>query len=148
LAVYIGGIILGNSRLVYKGFLSRLFNSFSMIMQILLFIVLGILCVPSELKAVAGSGLLFAVFLTLIARPAVIYALMRPFHHTGKEIALVSWAGFRGASSIVFATMVLYAGLPYSKHVFSVAFFVCLLSAIVQGWLMVPFARLLGLTDE
>ncbi|MDR2561809.1 MAG: potassium/proton antiporter [Holophagales bacterium] len=148
LAVYIGGIILGNSRLVYKGFLSRLFNSFSMIMQILLFIVLGILCVPSDLKAVAGSGLLFAVFLTLVARPAVIYALMRPFRRTGKEIALVSWAGFRGASSIVFATIVLYAGLPYSNHVFSIAFFVCLLSAIVQGWLMVPFARMLGLTDE
>ena len=148
LAVYIGGIILGNSRLVYKGFLSRLFNSFSMIMQILLFIVLGILCVPSNLKAVAGSGLLFALFLTLVARPAIMYALMKPFRRTKNEMALVSWAGFRGASSIVFATIVLYAGLPYSENVFSVAFFVCLLSAIVQGWLMVPFARMLGLTDE
>jgi cell volume regulation protein A len=148
LAVYIGGIILGNSRLVYKGFLSRLFNSFSMIMQILLFIVLGILCVPSKLVAVAGSGLLFALFLTLFARPAVMYALMKPFRHTKREIALVSWAGFRGASSIVFATIVLYKGLPYSEYVFSIVFFVCLLSAIFQGTFMVPIARKLGLTDE
>jgi cell volume regulation protein A len=148
LAVYVGGIILGNSRLVYKGFLSRLFNSFSMIMQILLFIVLGVLCVPSSLVAVAGSGLLFALFLTLVARPAVMYALMKPFRRSTKEVALVSWAGFRGASSIVFATIVLYAGLPYSEYVFSIVFFVCLLSAIVQGTFMVPIARKLGLTDE
>jgi len=148
LAVYVGGIILGNSRLVYKGFLSRLFNSFSMIMQILLFIVLGILCDLSSLVGVAWSGLWFALFVTLIARPVTMYAIMKPFDRSKKEMALVSWAGLRGASSIVFATIVLYAGLPYSKDVFSIVFFVCLLSAIVQGTSMVPFARKLGLTDD
>jgi cell volume regulation protein A len=148
LAAYIGGIILGNSKLMYKGFLTKLYSAISMLMQTLLFIVLGILCIPSSIVAVIGSGLLFAVFLFFVLRPVVMFALMKPFHHSLNEIALVSWAGFRGASSIVFATLLLSAGLPYAEHVFSIVFFVCMLSAIVQGTFIVPIAKKLKLTDD
>ena len=148
IAVYIGGVILGNGKLVYKRFLSRLYSAFSMIMQILLFIVLGILCVPSSVITVIGSGFIFALFLFFIARPVVMFAIMKPFKRPLNEIALVSWAGFRGASSIVFATHLLASGLPYGEYIFSVVFFVCMLSVILQGSFIVPIAKLLKLIND
>jgi cell volume regulation protein A len=148
LSVYIGGIILGNGTLVYKRFLSRLYSTISVHMQILLFIVLGILCIPESILAVAGSGVLFAAFLLLVARPVVMFLLMKPFGRPLREIALVSWAGFRGASSVVFATHLLISGLPYAELVFSIVFFVSMLSVIVQGVSIVPFARKLGLVED
>jgi cell volume regulation protein A len=148
LAVYIGGIILGNGKLVYKRFLTRLFSAISMLMQITLFIILGILCVPSSVVAIIGSGLLFALFLLFIARPLITLAIMKPFGRPLNEIALVSWAGFRGASSIVFSTHLLTVGLPYAEYVFSMVFFVCMLSVIVQGPFVAAIARRLGLIDE
>ena len=148
LAVYISGLILGNNKLVYKGFLSRLSSAISMLMQITLFIVLGILCIPSSVVAVMGSGLLFALFLFFVARPVVVFVLMKPFRHPIREVALVSWAGFRGAASIVFSTLLVTAGLPYAEYVFSVVFFVCLLSVIVQGTFISPIAKKLRLVDE
>jgi len=148
LAAYICGIIMGNSKLMYKGFLSRLYSAITMLMQIMLFIVLGMLCIPSSIASVVGSGLVFALFLFFIIRPIVMFALMRPFRRTMNEIALVSWAGFRGASSIVFATYLLTAGLPYAEYVFSVVFFVCMLSVIVQGSFIVPIAKKLRLIDD
>ena len=148
LAVYVGGIILGNSKLMYKRILSGLFGSLSMLTQILLFIVLGILWIPSSFLPVLPVGLLFALFLFFIARPAVLFLIMKPFRYAAKEIAFVSWSGFRGASSIVFSTYLLSAGLPYAERVFSVVFFVCLLSVIFQGALLAPLAQKLGLVDS
>lgn len=148
LAVYLSGLILGNNKLVYKGFLTRLSGTISMVMQIALFIVLGILCIPSSVIAVMGSGLLFALFLFFIARPLAVFVIMKPFHHTLNEVAFVSWAGFRGAASIVFSTLLFTAGFPYAEYIFSVVFFVCLLSVIVQGTFITPIAKLLKLVDD
>ena len=148
LAVYAGGAILGNVRLVYKGYLTKLFSAISILLQITLFIVLGMLCIPSAIGAVLGDALAFALFLFLIARPVLVWLLMKPFRRPLNEIALVSWAGFRGASSIVFAAMVLTAGLPYSEYVFSVVFLVCMLSITIQGSLILPFAKKLKLIDD
>ena len=148
LAVYLSGLILGNNKLVYKGFLSRLSSAISMLMQIMLFIVLGILCIPTSVLAVVGSGLVFALFLFFVARPVVVFLLMKIFRHPLREIALVSWAGFRGAASIVFSTLLVTAGLPYAEYVFSVVFFVCLLSVIVQGTFISPLAKKLKLVDD
>ena len=148
LAAYIGGILIGNSKIVYKRFLSRMFSAISTLMQILLFIVLGILCMPSSMAAVTVSGLVFAFFLLLVARPLVMFALMKPFRRRLNEIALVSWSGFRGASSVVFATLALRSGLPYAEYIFSIVFFVCMLSVTLQGSLIAPIARKLKLIEE
>jgi cell volume regulation protein A len=148
LAVYIGGMIIGNGKLVYKGSLSRLYSAFSMLMQITLFIVLGILCVPSLVLANMGVGLLFALFLFFVARPAVIFVLMKIFRRPLNEIALVSWAGFRGASSIVFATYVLISELYYAEKIFSIVFFVCMLSVVTQGTFIGYVAKWLKLTVD
>jgi cell volume regulation protein A len=148
LAVYIGGVILGNGKLVHKGSLSRLYSAFSMLMQITLFIMLGILCVPSSVMAVMGSGLLFSLVLIFIIRPAVIFMLMKPFRRPLNEIALVSWAGFRGAPCIVFATHLLTVELPYGEYIFSIVFFVCMMSVILQSSFIVPLAKKLKLLDD
>ena len=145
LAVYIGGMIMGNSPLMYKRLLAGFFGALSMLAQMTLFIVLGILSNPSYIIGVAASGLIFALFLFFIARPIVMFLLMKPFGRSLKEIGLVSWAGFRGASSIVFSTYLLSAGLPYAEYVFTVVFFVCMLSVIMQGSLIAPLARSLDL---
>ena len=145
LAVYIGGMILGNGNLMYKRFLAQIYSAISMLMQIVLFIVLGILWMPSTFVSVIGSGFIFALFLLFIARPFVVFLLMKPFRYNIKDIGLVSWAGFRGASSIVFSTYLLSAKLPYAEYVFSVVFFVCLLSVIFQGSLIVSVAKWLHL---
>ncbi|MCL2018757.1 MAG: potassium/proton antiporter [Oscillospiraceae bacterium] len=148
LAVYIGGMILGNGRLIYKDFLSRSFGAFSMLMQIILFIVLGVLWLPGTFRTVAITGILFALFLFFVARPLVVFLIMKPFGYKIKQIALVSWAGFRGASSIVFSTYLLSAGFDYAETVFSVVFFVCMLSVILQGSLLAPIAKKLDLTER
>ena len=148
LAVYVGGVILGNGKLVYKGYLTRLSDAISILLQITLFIVLGMLLIPSAIRTVLADALVFALFLLFIARPVFTYALMKPFRYSLREIALVSWAGFRGGSSIVFATIVLTAGFPYSEYVFSVVFFVCMLSVTIQGPFIVPIARKLKLIED
>ena len=145
LAVYIGGMIMGNKPLVRKRLLAAFFSAFSMLAQINLFVVLGMLTKLSSVISVAASGLAFALFLFVIARPLVMLLLMKPFGRSLKEIALVSWAGFRGASSIVFAIYLFAAGLPYAEYVFCAVFFVCMLSVIVQGSLIAPLARSLDL---
>ncbi|MCL2254051.1 MAG: cation:proton antiporter, partial [Lachnospiraceae bacterium] len=141
-------IIMGNGKLVYKGSLSRFYSAISILMQTLLFIVLGILCVPASILAVMGSGLIFALFLIFVARPAVIFALMKPFKRPMNEIGLISWGGFRGTASIVFATHLLSEGLPYAEYIFSFVFFVCMLSVIIQSSFIIPLARKLRLTDD
>ena len=148
LAVYIGGVILGNVKLVYKGYLLRLCGAVFILMQIILLIVLGMVYVSSSVRAVVGHALAFAVFLFFISRPFLTFMLMKPFNHSLKEIALVSWAGFRGVSSIVFATYAFTSGLPYSEYIFSVVFFVCMLSVIIQGTFFGFMARKLGLIED
>ncbi|MCL2087419.1 MAG: potassium/proton antiporter [Oscillospiraceae bacterium] len=147
LAVYIGGMILGNSNIAHKRMLSRSFGAISMLMQVVLFIILGILFIPGTFRTFAVIGVLFALFLFFIARPLTVFLIMKPFGYKLNEIALVSWAGFRGASSIVFATYLLTQGLPYAETVFSIVFFVCMLSVILQGSLLAPLAKRFNLLE-
>ncbi|MCL1832737.1 MAG: potassium/proton antiporter [Oscillospiraceae bacterium] len=155
LAVYVGGVIIGNGKLVHKGSLSRMYSSLSMLMQVILFIVLGVLFIPSlssleksDILRVAGVGALFASFVFFVARPLTMFVVMKTFKRPLNEIVLVSWAGFRGASSIVFVTHVLLSKLPYAEYLFSIVFFVVMLSVIVQSSFIIPIARRLKLTDD
>ena len=103
LSVYITGIILGNSDIRGKKELVPFFDGITGIMQILIFFLLGLIAHPSRLLYVAGTGFILACFITFIVRPVAISLIMKPFKATWNQIFLVSWAGFRGASSIVFA---------------------------------------------
>lgn len=148
LAIYIAGIIMGNSKLVHKVSMVRFFDGLSWLMQILLFFSLGLIVSPSGMKGVAVEGLVIGLFIMLVARPVAVFLLSFPFKLSFKEKLLVSWVGFRGAASIVFATYPLTAGIAGASDMFNIVFFVILLSVLAQGTLLAPIARALGLTDK
>ncbi len=148
LAVYITGLIMGNSKLVQKVSLVRYFDGISWLMQILLFFTLGLLVFPSQLLKVALSGTVTAAFIIFIARPIAVFLVLTLFKKPVKDKLLVSWVGFRGVASIVFATYPLIAGLSVADEIFNIVFFVALVSVLVQGTLFIPIAKKLDLVGE
>ena len=147
LSVYITGIILGNSDIRGKKDLVPFFDGITGIMQILIFFLLGLLVHPSRLLFVAGTGFALACFITFVVRPLVITIIMKPFKAEWNQIFLVSWSGFRGASSIVFAiTALLNANANYD--IFNNVFFIVLFSILVQGSLLPFISKKIDMIDE
>jgi len=145
LAVYIAGIILGNSDFLHKRGLTRFHDGLGWLMQIAMFLVLGLLVFPSHVAKVAGPGVLVAAFLMLVARPVAVFLTLLPSRVSFREKALVSWVGLRGAVPIVLATFPMMAGVARSEIMFNVVFFVVVASALLQGKTLMFLARLLKL---
>src|SRR5690606_27767341 len=115
--------------------------------QIAMFVVLGLLSFPRALIDVAGPSLLVAIALTFLARPIAVLPLLLPFKFTGRELALISWVGLKGAVPIILAIYPLMSGLPAGSVIFNVVFFVVLISALVQGGTLPWLARTLRLEE-
>ncbi|HHV54685.1 MAG TPA: potassium/proton antiporter [Firmicutes bacterium] len=148
LAVYVAGMVIGNSEVPPKRNLMRFYDSVAWLMQILMFLTLGLLAFPSKVVAIAGRGLLLAGFLMLVARPVAVFTTLSFFRMSLPEKALVSWVGLRGAVPIVLATLPLLAGIERAQFIFNMVFFVVLTSTLLQGS-SVPFvARWLGVAAE
>jgi len=145
LAVYIAGIIMGNSDFIHKNSLVRFHDGLAWLMQIAMFLTLGLLVFPSQLVAVAGASLAIAAFLILVARPLAVFVGLSFTRHTVREKLLVSWVGLRGATPIILATFPLLAGLPEAQLIFNVVFFVVLTSVLIQGTTIPQVARWLRL---
>jgi len=145
LGVYIAGIFLGNTNFIHKRSLVQFHDGLAWLMQIGMFLTLGLLVFPSQLVAVVGAGLAVAAFLILLARPAAIFLCLWGRRFSLREKTLVSWVGLRGAVPIVLATFPLVAGLPKSEMIFNIVFFVVLTSGLVQGMTIPWMARRLGL---
>lgn len=148
LSVYIAGIILGNSAISDKIELVHFFDGLTGIMQILLFFTLGLLSFPSQMLLILPSAALIALFLTLVARPLAVFAILTPFKVPFRQQLLVSWAGLRGAASIVFAIATVVSPAYTKNDIFHIAFFVCLLSVAIQGSLLPLLSRRLGLIEK
>jgi len=147
LAVYLAGIVMGNGVFVHRRSLTRYHDGLAWLMQIAMFLVLGLQVFPSELPEIALGGLLIALFLTLVARPLSVFVTLQPFAFNLREKLMVSWVGLRGAAPIVLATFPLVARLEQASALFHIVFFVVLLSVLVQGS-SIPFAaRLLKVCD-
>jgi cell volume regulation protein A len=144
LAVYIAGIIMANSTVIHQRTLSRFFDSLAWLMQILMFLTLGLLVFPSRLIQVAGLGLAVSAFLMLVARPIAVFSLLSFTKLTLQQKSLISWVGLRGAVPIVLATMPLLAGVEEADTIFHVVFFVVLTSTLLQGTSIPTVARWLG----
>lgn len=133
LAVYLAGIVMGNSDFIHKRSLVRFHDGMSWLMQIMMFVTLGLLVYPSRLIPVAGMGFLFAGILMFVARPAGVF-LSLLFAKMGlRHKLLISWVGLRGAVPIVLATFPFVAGVPNPDLYFNVVFFVVITSVLLQG---------------
>ena len=133
LAVYLAAILFGNSEFPQKRSLVRFHDGLAWLMQVVLFLTLGLQVFPSRLPAVAVSSLTIALFLMFIARPASVLPLLTGSALSWRERVLVAWAGLRGGAPIVLATFPLLAGIRGAGLIFDVVFFVVLLSALIQG---------------
>jgi potassium/hydrogen antiporter len=134
LAIYSAGILLGNSNIIHKKSLIKFFDGWSWLMQIIMFLTLGLLVFPSEIVPIMGEGLLISIFLILIARPLSIFiTLFFSKDLNNRKKLFVSWVGLRGAAPIVFATYPLIAGVSYANTIFNLVFFISVTSVILQG---------------
>lgn len=147
LSVYLCGIWIGNSNLPQKKYLVHFFDVLTHVAQVLIFFLLGLLVTPVNLPAVAVPAFVLMLFLTLIARPAVCGILLAPFRPNLRQTALISWAGLRGAASIVFAIGAVLGGVATSYNLYNLVFCMVLLSISVQGTLLPLVARRLSMLD-
>jgi potassium/hydrogen antiporter len=148
LAVYLVGVLLGNSSVQRMNRLTGFHDSLAWLMQIAMFLILGLLVFPSHLPAVVVSGLLITAVAIFIARPVSVLITLFPVKMPLQEKLFVSWVGLRGAVPIVLATFPLLAGLPKASLLFDLVFFVVFASVLLQG-ASVPFvARWLGVISS
>ena len=148
LSTYLTGIILGNQTLKNQKTLVSFFDAFTGLMQILIFFLLGLLAFPSQMPSILLPALAIALFLTFVARPAAVGLLLAPFKTPFRQYLVVSWAGLRGAASIVFAIMAAVSDSYTKNDVFHIVFCVVLFSIILQGSLLPVLAKKREMIDE
>ena len=141
LAVYLTGLIVGNRPTHAADDALRAMDGFAWLAQAAMFLLLGLLVTPSQLPAIAGPALGLAVWLMLVARPAAVAACLAPFRFTARDTAFIAWVGLRGAVPIILALFPLLAGIDNARTLFNYAFFVVLMSLLVQGSTVAVAAR-------
>lgn len=149
LAVYIAGLVIGNSKFSHKRTSMKFMDGFAWMSQILLFLTLGLLVNPGELIDVFVPALVISVFLILIGRPLTVFLTLIPFRKVGfKDKLYISWVGLRGAVPIIFAILPLAEGVPHARWIFNMVFVITIVSLLVQGTSLPLVARWLGLAEK
>lgn len=134
LAVYVAALLLGNSNFIHKKSLMRFYDGQAWLMQIVMFLTLGLLVYPKQIVPIMGEGILISAFLILVARPlAVFTALAFAKDMNFRKKLFISWVGLRGAAPIVFATYPLLAHIEYATTIFHLVFFISVSSVLLQG---------------
>lgn len=133
LAVYLAAVYLGNQELIHKKKILKTFDGFAWLMQIVLFLTLGLLVFPSQIVPVIGIGLIISLVLILLARPISVFITLLPFNTNFRSKLYVSWVGLRGAVPIVFATYPFIYGVEKANMIFNIVFFISITSVLIQG---------------
>ncbi|GAO29360.1 potassium/proton antiporter [Geofilum rubicundum] len=133
LAVYICGVFLGNRELIHKKTLIKFFDGIAWLMQIILFLTLGLLVFPSQMLPLIVPGVLISLFLIFVARPLAVVLSLLPFKMHQRDRLFISWVGLRGAVPIVFATYPMLIGLDKAPIIFNLVFFITIFSVLIQG---------------
>ena len=151
LAVYITGLVVGNSKLVHRSNLNTFFDGFTWLAQIVLFLTIGLLVNLDELlqPEILLLGGAVAMFMIFVARPVAVFACLAPFRRFSTKARIyISWVGLRGAVPIIFATYPIVAGIENGYLIFNVVFMGTLISLLIQGTTVSSMAHWLGLAYE
>lgn len=144
LAVYLAGIVLGNQDFIHKRSLLRFHDAVAWLMQIFMFLSLGLLVFPSHLVPVAGSALLISFFLMFVARPVGVFLSLAAANVRRRQQLMISWVGLRGAVPIILGTFPLLYGIERAETIFNIVFFIVLTSVLLQGTTLATVAGWLG----
>lgn len=148
LAIYIAGLVVGNSKFVHRRSTRNFFDGITWLAQLSMFLTLGLLVNPSELKEVLVPGLVISFVMIFVSRPLSVFVSLAPFRrYTIKDRLFVSWVGLRGAVPIIFAITCRAAGLPHGDAMFNIVFLCTLVSLVVQGTSLPLMARWLGVSE-
>lgn len=147
LAVFTAGFVMGNRHFIYKQGIRNFSAALSMIANIGVFVMMGLLVFPSQWSTLWINGIILFLVLTFIARPAAVWLGTFGMKLGTRERHFMCWAGLRGAVPIVLATYPMAAGLPIGEEVFNLVFFAVLLSISMQGSTLGTLARRLGLSE-
>ncbi|MGB4655279.1 MAG: potassium/proton antiporter [Bacteroidales bacterium] len=149
LAVYIGGLFIGNSKFVHKRSTLKFFDGMTWMAQILMFLSLGLLVNPSELLPIASVGISIGLFMIFVSRPVMVHTCLLPFRKMSLRAKhYISWVGLRGAVPIIFATYPWVAELEHAKTIFNIVFFITIISLLIQGTSVGVMAKWLKLSEE
>jgi len=150
LAIYVCAVYLGNQDLIHKKTILKMFDGLAWLMQIVLFLTLGLLVYPTEIIPYMGIGILISLFLIIVARPIGVFLSLLFFKMKLKRRFYISWVGLRGAVPIVFATYPLLAGIEKANMIFNIVFFISVTSILIQGTTLSVVAKWLhvGLPEK
>ncbi len=146
LAVYLSAIYLGNKNFIHKRSLIKHFDGQAWMMQIIMFLTLGLLVFPSNLIPLVWLGIAVFFFLLIVARPLIVFILLAYSGFNVKAKLFISWVGLRGAVPIILAIYALDAKTPNSELIFNLVFFISAMSVLIQGTTIPFFANKLSLS--
>ena len=149
LAVYVGGLIIGNSKFTRKRQTRSFFNGLAWLSQLVMFLMLGLMVQPMDLIKVKVwlPCLIISIVMICISRPLSVLLCMLPFRdqYRQRDRVFLSWVGLKGAVPIIFAIMCKAGGVPHADMIFNVVFLCTLVSLLTQGTSLTPIARKLNL---
>ena len=149
LAVYISGLVIGNSKFVHKRSSMNFFDGLAWMSQLFMFLTLGLLVNPSELVPILVPGLIISFAMIFLTRPLTVFLTLLPFRKIPtRDKAYISWVGLRGAVPIIFAILPLAHDVPHARLIFNIVFLCTLVSLLVQGTALPLVAKWLGLADK
>ena len=151
LAIYIAGLVVGNMKIPHRNMLRTFFDSFTWLLQIVMFLVLGLIVNIHDLinPKVLFMGIGIGVFMILVARPIATLISMSPFRSFSTKARMyVSWVGLRGAVPIIFALYAITSGVEGADYLFNIVFVVTIISLVVQGTTVSGMANWLDLSFE
>jgi len=142
LSVYLAGLTMSEEKYFSKKTLNVFHDGLAWLMQVAMFLTMGLLVYPSEITPIMGNGVIIAFGLIFLARPLSTYVSLVFFKYSLKEILFLSWGGLRGAVPIILATYFLVSDVPLSKTMFNLVFFIVVVSMLIQGTSLKLMAQL------
>jgi cell volume regulation protein A len=145
LAVYLAGLMLGRADFPNKRMIMRFHGGLAWLMQITMFVTLGLLVFPSHIIPLMGAGLLLTLLLMVVARPVSVLLSLLPFKISMRKKVMIAWVGLRGSVPIILATFPFMAGIQQADIIFNIVFFVVFASVLIQGTSIPIVSKLLNL---